>query len=129
MSCYYYVVFTLRRLSGASGANNFREWRARVVLLWIEIQLVLTVLYLLAPKLFAFASPIIGGMIIAVPLFVVNQVLLADVNVYRRYSRDFSNWSSTKRRTADFGVVLLLLMAFIAPFFARSLMTKRPWWQ
>ena len=124
----YYLIFTFRRWMRASQKDDIREWKARFILLWLEINLVLTMLWALK-ALPDRLDPILVGILVTLPLVWFNEKTLANRKRWIRYSAKFARWGRVERLAADMGVVILIGATFAAPFVLKSLESNRPWWK
>ena len=75
---YYYVYSFVGRLSRSSGKDDFREWRAQLVLLWIESQIVLCSLWFVFGNVMKSLGPWIAAIIVVLPLVELNRRLLGN---------------------------------------------------
>jgi len=125
---FYYLVYAFRRLMGATGRDDIREWRARVALLVMEAQLTFCVIWILRGELLDLAPPIATAAVIVLPFLILNERVLSDRRAWRHYSQEFERWSVGKRRCADVGVAIFVAAVLVAPFVIRTLQTHRPWW-
>lgn len=125
---YYYLIFTFRRWVRASEKDDIREWKARLILLWLQIYTTMGVLSIfgLLPR---GVNPILIGIVVTAPFLLFNQKALSNKKRWAHYSSQFAKWAPSVRFIADAGVVLIVVLAFIMPFVLRSLTSNLPWWK
>lgn len=128
MILFYYLIFACRRWVRASDKDDIREWKARFLLLWMEIYGVLNLLWTFKalPK---GVNPILAGIVVTLPLVWLNEKALANKKEWHRYLARFRHWSRPHRLLADVCVALLFIANLIMPFVLKSLETHRPWWE
>lgn len=123
LAAYYYMAYAVRRLLGADGATkNFAKWRAVGLLILIQVQLVMALIYVVGRKLFQYGTAVQWGYGVAIPVIALTYWLLDNRRAYEKAVRVFEPWSNRKRAIAD---VAALLFAIVSAF-RRSLPLRLP---
>lgn len=122
LEAYYYLAYAIRRLLGSDGTKmNFAEWRAVMLLLLIEVQLLMALIYVFAKAVFRYGTPVGWGYGVGVPIVIATYAILGKREQYARHKRAFDSWSSHKRRLADIAVTVLAATALFAPILAKAI--------
>ena len=129
MRAFYYLTCALRRLVGAASSNEFAEWKMRLLLLWIEGNVVVSLIFFMFREQIESVNRWLLALVVVVPLLVLNEYLLSDRQASMKYAREFSALPRGKRITAYTGAVLLVVGALMLPLLLRAAMSNRPWWE
>lgn len=123
IQAYYYLAYAVRRLLGSDGeTKNFAEWRAVMLLLLIEVQFLMALIYVFAKGLFRYGSPVGWGYGVGIPIVIATYVALANREQYAQFRRTFDSWSVHKRRLADIAVLVFAAIGLVAPILAKAIM-------
>src|SRR5512138_28439 len=122
-------MFALRRLFRASKENTFGEWKAKTLLLIVDVNILTNVSLTVFSKQLERLDPLIFGLAIAVPVALTNEYLFSRKNQCMRYCRRFASMARGNRIIADACVSVLVVGSFLLPFVIRTLTTDRAWWE
>lgn len=126
---YFYLMFALRKFFRASHKNKIGEWKAKIMLLWINISIIGNAILNLFQEQLKSTNIILLGMIIVLPIFLINELIFSNQTKWDFYVKKFLLFSIWRIRVANSCVILLVALAFIEPFFLRWLIKGIPWWQ
>lgn len=129
MAAYYYLMFAFRRLFRASPKNSFGEWQAKLLLLLVGVNVVTNVGLTVFPRVLDPVNPLIFGVVLAVPMALINESIFSNKARWTAYSKKFSALSRTTRGIADACVALIVIGSFLLPFVLRTLTTGLAWWE
>jgi hypothetical protein len=118
---YYYAIYALRRFFRSDGLGSPKDWYATTMLAWVEMQLVVGVVWILRPSLFAHVSVLGGSLIVAIPTVAINRYLLSDHQRWNRYLKIFSKMPSATRWCADVAVAFVVVAAIYSPLILTSI--------
>jgi hypothetical protein len=118
---YYYLAYAIRRLLGSDGkTKDFREWRAVMLLLLVEVQLVMALIYVFARTVFQDGTSVGWGYGIGVPIVIATYLILGNRRRYVEYTRTFDAWSGRKRMMADIAAWAFGAIALFAPILVKT---------
>jgi hypothetical protein len=129
MAAYYYFMFAFRRLFRASSEDGVGEWKAKTLLLLVDLSFMVNVGLAAFPDALDSLSPWVFGLAVAAPVAIANELIFSNQRRWAAYSKRFASLSKAKRRTADACVALVVVAAFVLPFVLRTLTTNLAWWQ
>jgi hypothetical protein len=129
MRSFYYVVFSLRRFVGASSGSAFGEWKMRLLLLWIESTVVVSLWFVVSTDSTRSTNRYLLATAIVIPLLVLNEYLLAGREASTRYEKEFSALPRGKRLIAYTCAALIVGVSLTLPLVVRASLSDRPWWR
>jgi divalent metal cation (Fe/Co/Zn/Cd) transporter len=122
-------MFAFRRLFRASSEDSFGEWKAKMLLLLVDVSFIANIGLAIFPNALGSLRPWFFGLLVAAPVGIGNEVIFSNRRRWAAYSKRFASLSRTKRGTADAAVALVVIVAFVLPFVLRSLTTDLAWWE
>lgn len=126
---YYYVMFAFRRLFRASPQNAYGEWKAKLLLLLVDVSILTNVSLSVFPKVLEPVSPLVFGVAVALPIALFNELIFSNTSRWAVYSKRFSAQSGVTRWIADACVALIVIGSFLLPLVLRTLTTDLAWWE
>jgi hypothetical protein len=118
LDAYYYLIYAFRKLGGPYSKDpGMQEWRAFSLLLFINVEVMATLVFLGAPRLFAHANILAFSIGCALPAVFFTYWILGKRKRYARSVAMFETWSRTKRLFADVLVAAVLLLSLALPTF------------
>ena len=129
MRAFYYLICALRRLVGAGSSSAFAEWKMRLLLLWMESNVVVSLIFLVFREQIESMNRWLLALAVVAPLLVLNEYLLSDRQASMKYAKEFSALPRGKRITAYTCAALLVVGALILPLVLHAAKSDRPWWE
>ena len=129
MRAFYYLMLALRQFVGAASSSAFAEWKMRLLLLWIESNVAVSLIFLVFTEQTESMNRWLLALAVVVPLLVLNEYLLSDRQAWVKYAQEFSALSRGKKITAYTCAALLVVGALILPLVLHAAMSDRPWWE
>lgn len=129
MRAFFYLTCALRRLVGAASSSGFAEWKMRLLLVWIESNVAVSLIFFVFREQTESMNRWLLALAVVVPLLILNEYLLSDSQAAMKYAKEFSALSRGKRITAYTCAALLVVGALILPLVLHAAMSDRPWWE
>lgn len=100
-----------------------------MLLLLVGVNVVTNVSLTVFPKVLEPINPVVFGVIFAVPMALINEIIFSNKVRWAAYMKKFSALSRATREIADVCAALIVIGSFLLPFVLRTLTTDLAWWE